>query len=262
MVKKEQMSGGNVHQTYKLDDKVYRNTSGNPNIHLLLQHLQHKNFSYTPKFFGVVNNQEVLSYIPGYVPGDKYPSCPNYIWSTDNLIEAAKILRQFHDLTVDFLKNNLNSNWELNIFSEDEQQVICHNDFAPYNFVYMDTRIIGLIDFDMVSPGPRIFDIAYALYTIVPLSSFQFDDRGNIRKYQSFDALIRRQRINLFFEAYQMPRPDNLKQWIIRRLIVLCDYIDKRAKLGNKAFEKMKKEGTIEYYRQEINFIEQNFDDW
>lgn len=59
-----------------------------------------------------------------------------------------------------------------------------------------------------------------------------------------------------------MPRPDNLKQWIIRRLIVLCDYIDKRAKLGNKAFEKMKKEGTIEYYRQEINFIEQNFDDW
>lgn len=39
MVKKEQMSGGNVHQTYKLDDKVYRNTSGNPNIHLLLQHL-------------------------------------------------------------------------------------------------------------------------------------------------------------------------------------------------------------------------------
>ena len=49
--------------------------------------------------------------------------------------------------------------------------MICHNDVAPYNTVFVDGRPRALIDFDTAGPGPRVWDIAYAAYTFVPLGA-------------------------------------------------------------------------------------------
>jgi Ser/Thr protein kinase RdoA (MazF antagonist) len=40
-------------------------------------------------------------------------------------------------------------------------EVICHNDFAPHNVAFLDGATVGAIDFDMCSPGPRLWDLAY-----------------------------------------------------------------------------------------------------
>ena len=50
-------------------------------------------------------------------------------------------------------------------------EVICHNDFATYNLVFDGENVVGVIDWDFASPGPRLWDIAYLAYRIVPLSS-------------------------------------------------------------------------------------------
>ena len=50
-------------------------------------------------------------------------------------------------------------------------EVICHNDFAPHNLAFYDGAVVGAIDFDMCSPGPRIWDIAYFATRVVPLTS-------------------------------------------------------------------------------------------
>lgn len=40
------------------------------------------------------------------------------------------------------------------------EEVICHNDFAPHNLAFDEGRLVGAIDFDMCSPGPRLWDLA------------------------------------------------------------------------------------------------------
>ncbi len=49
-------------------------------------------------------------------------------------------------------------------------EVICHNDFATYNLVFDGEGVVGVIDWDFASPGPRLWDLAYLAYRIVPLS--------------------------------------------------------------------------------------------
>ena len=50
------------------------------------------------------------------------------------------------------------------------REVICHNDFAPYNLMFEGTAPTGVIDFDVASPGPRVWDMGYTAYRFVPLT--------------------------------------------------------------------------------------------
>ena len=49
-------------------------------------------------------------------------------------------------------------------------EVVCHNDFAPYNVVFGDDGPVGVIDWETAAPGARVWDVAYAAYRFVPLS--------------------------------------------------------------------------------------------
>ena len=92
---------------------------------------------------------------------------PAWTWDEPVLDGAAAWLRRFHDATVDFPRAG--RTWRLEAHEPDE--VICHNDFAPYNLVFRDGAVVGAIDFDAASPGPRAWDLAYLAYRLVPLAA-------------------------------------------------------------------------------------------
>lgn len=87
------------------------------------------------------------------------------MWSYDVLKEIGRILRLYHDSVSDF---SLDDSWYSIDNTPQQFEVICHNDFAIYNIIFNYERPIGNIDFDVAGPGPRLWNIAYSLYTSSP----------------------------------------------------------------------------------------------
>src|SRR3954467_6082693 len=140
-----------------------------PPIHALLRHVRAAGFTLAPEPLGLDGNgREILSLLPGRVA--TYP-LPAFVLSTTMLATVARTLRAYHDATAGFTGPS-EPVWQWP--ATEPAEVVCHNDFAPYNLVFERGELTGVIDFDLASPGPRVRDMGYAAYRFVPLT-----DPGN-----------------------------------------------------------------------------------
>ena len=158
----------------------------------------------------------------------------------------------------------MKTKWNNPYVDSRQYEVICHNDAALYNVVFRNELPVALIDFDMASPGPRIWDIAYTLYTSVPLSSFAPEyNSGSIVCYvPKLHASNRSHRISLFFDSYGIATPNDIKEWVVKRIRALCDTLKVGSAQGNTAYQKMIDEGHLAHYESEIVFLQEHFSDW
>ncbi|KOR90253.1 aminoglycoside phosphotransferase family protein [Paenibacillus solani] len=258
----EILSGGNINDVVKVGETVRRNAESNPFVHELLKHLEEVGFAHSPRFIGIdEKGREILSYLDGIVSGNDYPEVDRYMWSDEVLAELAKLLRSYHDATIGFTPSVAS----INQYPESSlHEVICHNDAALYNIVFKNQRPVGIIDFDMAGPGPRIWDIVYTLYTCVPLTAFSpgEEDRVIVDYNKESHATTRKKRIEIFFNAYGIDLPSDLKQWVISRIQFMCTTLSDRAASGEAAFIKLVEEGHLSHYMRELEFLEQHFNDW
>jgi len=258
----EILAGGNMNKVVKVGETVRRESKPNPFVNDLLRYLENVGCPYVPKYLGVdEKGRESFSYIQGVVPGNNYPENESYMWSDLALAELAKILRRFHDSSVRFST----SEKSLHDFPEaSRHEVVCHNDAALYNVVFKDELPVGMIDFDMAGFGPRIWDIAYTLYTSVPLAGFApgGEDFSVVEYNKTDHASMRKKRIKLFFDSYGMNVPTDLKWWVISRIQFMCTTLSDRAAAGDPAFIKLVQEGHLDHYKKELIFLDKHFDDW
>lgn len=138
----------------KVGDTIHRTIGKNSEfVHSLLKLLEEKGFHYASRFLGIdEQGREILSFIDGEVSHTKID------WTDENLIKMTQIIKEFHDSTAG---SNL----------ADGKEVVCHRDIAPWNTVVKDAIPVGLIDFDGASPGNRIDDLAYFLWTFLELGN-------------------------------------------------------------------------------------------
>ena len=134
-----------------------------PAVHGLLRHLTDAGVRSVPVLIAADDCHEVLSFVPGTVP--TYPM-PEWVWAEASLESAGRLLWRVHDATAGVPIEGL---WRSPV--RELVEIICHNDFAPYNLVFDRQAVVGVIDWDYASPGPRLWDVAYLAYRIVPLSS-------------------------------------------------------------------------------------------
>ena len=174
----EVLTGGNSSTVVRSGDTV-RRTAGpwTPTVHALLRHLRAHGITEVPEAFGTDDQgREVLSYLPGDVAN--YP-LPLWVWDESVLRDAGALLRRVHDASVGFLAAGdapAPPIWQS--APHEPAEVVCHNDVAPYNLVFRDGVVVGPIDFDTASPGPRIWDLAYLGYRLVPLVADAGDGEG------------------------------------------------------------------------------------
>ncbi|MDT2046776.1 MULTISPECIES: phosphotransferase [Priestia] len=256
----EMLTGGNVSNVYRSGDTVRRDLKPDSvKIHKLLKHLEKKDFRYTPKFLGIdEKGREILSFIEG--EAGNYP-LKKYMWSDEALKEIATMVRLYHDAVSDF---PMEERWQPIDNTPQPFEVICHNDFAIYNIIFNHEKPVGVIDFDLAGPGPRLWDIAYTLYTCVPLSRLYHTEAGEAIYYDSSkDAERIKQRVRLFFDSYGIEGIEKgFLDMVLLRVEALCKTMQRKAKEGDMAFQKMIDEGHYEHYQEELRFIREHGREW
>ncbi|MFV2144615.1 phosphotransferase [Isoptericola sp. G70] len=154
-------TGGNVNEVVRIGDTV-RRTAGpwTPTIQALLAWVRAQGVRAVPTPLGVDDQgREVLSYLAGETAG--WPA-PAWVWEPGTAMRAGRLLRCWHDATRNFSLTS--AVWRMP--AHEPAEVICLNDVAPYNMVHNGEQLVGFIDMDMASPGPRVWDLAYLAYRI------------------------------------------------------------------------------------------------
>lgn len=197
-------------------DTVLRNAGAwTPTVHRYLNYIALAGIDWAPSPIGIEGDRERLSFIEGDVP--LYP-LPRWVWADSVLEEAAQHLKELHNASIGFALDD--AIWQSHV--KVPAEVICHNDFSPHNLAFSKGVLVGAIDFDMCSPGPRLWDIAYLATRAVPLTALAPKGAPGMD-----DA---RRRVDLLLRAYGSDATwDDVLRVAIIRLVDLADMSIKKA---------------------------------
>lgn len=238
------LSGGNTSgRVVRIGNTVRKTTSASsPTIHRLLKYLESQGFDYSPRFLGIdEKNREILSYIDGRCEISALAWCSRTV-----LESAALMLKEMHDLTAGFQVAD-SDQWAYTYPDASRHEVVCHNDSGLYNLVIKNDQCNGIIDFDLAGPGPRLRDIAYAAYWLVPLSMHADD----MRAYTTADIENGSARLKLFCKTYGIESDAVLLDMVSEVLNYMSDKKAMLKTLGAQTTESLIADGHLDHWSME-----------
>lgn len=156
----------------------------------VLNHLKRVGFDSAPKLLGYDSETERLS----FVPGKSAPATLEGFQNDDVLISVGRLIRTYHDAMSTFIDPGT-IEWPVMVGVPRSDGTICHNDIAPWNTIFRELTPVALIDWDLVGPGTRAWDLAYAAWRFAPLYPDQ----------QFGTPAERLRRISVLLDAYELP---------------------------------------------------------
>lgn len=223
------LTGGNVTSgAVRVGDTVRRPAGPHsPDMRALLQHLETAGFSAAPRFLGIdEQGRDTLQWLDGDT------AFPPDMWTDDKaLVAAARLLRGFHDATAG---SALAAGAE----------VVCHNDFAPYNMVFRDGAPVAVIDFDLAAPGRRLWDLAYLAWWMAPLGSG--DDMAAAAQA---DLAAGCRRLRLLARTYGLPADAALLDTVAQVLAHMGSRAAMVKSIGEAATRRLEAGGHLAFWR-------------
>lgn len=248
MSDREVLTGGGVNEVVRIGMTVRRPTGAwSPLVHGLLRHLRERGFTAAPGVHGVTEDGfEILDYLPGEV--GNYPLTPAAA-SQQALESAAELLRAYHDSTTGYAPG-ITEGWMLP--ARTPAEVICHGDYAPHNCVLNGNEVVGVIDFDTAHPGPRLWDVAYAVYRWAPTTAPANPDGAGTTTQQA-------RRARVFCDHYGLDAAGRaaLIDAIIARLHALVYFMRSQAAAGNTAFADHLAAGHHTLYLADARYLDE-----
>lgn len=248
---KQILSGGREGKILRETDCVVRpGKVWTPYVQDFLRYLHEAGFTCVPRPYGIrEDGRELVSFVEGEV---FHAALPDALFNDGVLSDAAKLLRRYHDAGAAYVER-LSGEEPWMLPARKPAEVMCHGDFAPYNVTFLDGRVYGIIDFDTVHPGTRLWDLAYAIYRWVPfMAPANPEHRG--------DLAGQLRRLRLFADSYGMTEAErrDLPKAMIERLQSLISYMETEAAGGNEDMRKNIEAGHLTLYRRDIAYFEEN----
>jgi hypothetical protein len=165
----------------------------------LLDHLERVGFDGAPRFLGVDDRgREMLSFIPGEAVIEPYPE---WALTDDALVSVAELLQRYHDAVASFDAGG--RTWPDFVPPQFRDGLVSHNDPNLDNVIFSVGVAVGLIDFDLASPGSAVWDVACAARLWAPLR----DERDTPEELRGRSL----ERLRIFADAYGLARRDRLR---------------------------------------------------
>lgn len=171
---------GGVNSVQRIGNTVRRPTGAwTPAVHALLRHLETSGFSEAPRFLGIDEEErEILSFVPGQAAMRPWPRA---LRSDQGLIALATLLRRYHD-AVEGFEPPPNARWRVPGVSWQPGMIIRHGDLGPWNTIWRNDSLTGLIDWDFAEPGWPLEDVAQMAWQLVPLRGDRMIDEVGLER--------------------------------------------------------------------------------
>jgi hypothetical protein len=244
------LTGGDMTAVVRVGDTVRRAAGPwTPAVHALLRHLRAEGFTQVPEPRGLdEHGREVLSFLTGEAV--TYP-LPPFVLTDATLTAVARLMRAYHAAASTFaIPDGAVWQWP----AHEPQELVCHNDIAPYNLVFDRTAIVGVIDWDLASPGPRRWDLAEAAYRFVPLTG---PDNPDV---DCPGVAEQARRLALFCAEYGDVAPADVLGAAIAKERELVEWIVACAAAGDPAQQAVLERGDVAIYEHDIAHLETHRD--
>jgi Phosphotransferase enzyme family len=127
-----------------------------PAVHALLRHFEAVGFDGSPRVLGIdEQGRESLTFLEGTAALAPVPG------SDELVAQLGAFLRVMHAAQAGFRPDE-HAPWQRMVGAPAAGEVICHNDLFWPNVVVDGERLVGLIDWDLAAPAPRVHDLASA----------------------------------------------------------------------------------------------------
>ena len=235
------LTGGNLSTVVQIGDTVRRSRRPwSDAVAALLQQLRSRGFDGSPQWIGFdTEGRETLAYIEGeagFLP---------QMWTDVACQAAAKLLHRYHSAARITSQLAVQA-WQYSYPDSSRHEVICHNDFAPYNLIFDASEPVGLIDFDMAGPGPVLRDVAMGAYWFTPLSF-----SGDWQERSENDIQSGHHRLRLFCHSYGIEPSLELLGMIAEWLDFMAEFPAVQVESGRTEYRVLIDQGHTAHWRRE-----------
>lgn len=170
----------------------------------------------------------------------------------EGLTTVARLIRSFHNAVSDFHPADEYTWSDRGSAGRLVGELLCHNDLAPWNLVHTLEGRWVFIDWDLAAPGPRSWDLAWALLTFIPLMPGDEIDHSEIAH-----------RLALFRHAYG---PGLVETDVIDVAVARCrreaDLIATLGRKGEPPYDRLLAEGHLDIWSRAAEHVRQHADRW
>jgi len=202
----------------------------------------------------------VVEYIPGEVP---WPASHRRLLGTEAALRCAgRLLRRFHDAVAGFVPP-AGATWRFPEMEADSDRwggsgarIVCHNDPAAWNLVIGELRW-ALIDWDAAGPRPPIWDVAYAVMGMVPITP-----DASLAGWAEPPPVVGR--LRAFADGYGLG-PEDLRQLpdvVVARIASSYGHMQHRAEAGISPWDRLWRDGHGASWAAMLRFAQDRRDDW